>query len=81
MQPAVGDRGPVQKVTAVKTSPDATVSRASWLTSFRAELDATQRYEPSSSLATSRICSTPVGREMNLLQVVERWEIHKANES
>lgn len=53
-------------------SPGATVRLASWLTSFLAELDATQRYDPSSSFATSRICSTPVGREMNLLRTVER---------
>lgn len=43
-----------------------TVRKASWLKRFRAELEATQRYAPPSSLTAPKIWSTPLGREMNL---------------
>lgn len=52
--------------TGLCVIPALTVSEASWLKRLRAELKATQRYKPSSSLVTPKICSTPLGRDMYL---------------
>lgn len=50
------------------TVPGLTVREASWLNRLRAELKATQRYKPSSSFETSKICRTPLGRDMYLCE-------------